>query len=100
MSDTTSKEALSVLARRATEALLLQQPVSVFHDVGWERDGFPLPIKREQPLPDGSVMQLYRPMAVLEYVQEALSGEIAAKRMRDRKAAEKSQEEGASDSVR
>lgn len=75
------------LARRATEALLEQKPLTVHHEPGWERDGFPLPIKRMPALPSGFVVQDYRPMAVLEYVQEVLSGELAARKARDRKAA-------------
>lgn len=74
------------LAHEATHALLQQQPLSVRHEKGWERDGFPLPITRGKPLPDGAVVQDYRPMAILEYVQEVLSGELAARKARDRKA--------------
>ncbi len=74
------------LARKATEAMLEQKALTVRHEPGWERDGFPLPMKRRPALHDGSVVQDYRPMAVLEYVQEVLSGEIAARRARDRKA--------------
>ena len=73
------------LARKATEAMLEQKALTVRHEPGWGRDGFPLPIKRMPPLTDGSVVQDYRPMAILEYVQEVLSGELAARRARDRK---------------
>lgn len=77
---------LHSLARQATEALLAQKPLTVRHEAGWERDGFPLPIKRMPTLADGVVVQDYRPLAVLEYAHEVLSGEIAAKKIRDRKA--------------
>ncbi|HEX8350520.1 MAG TPA: hypothetical protein VF598_11200 [Hymenobacter sp.] len=68
-----------LLANQATHHLLQQQPMSVTHPADWKRDGFPLPIKRMPADADGTTTQEYRPMAVLEYVQEFLSGEIAAK---------------------
>lgn len=34
------------LARDAAEALLEQKALTVRHEPGWERDGFPLPMKR------------------------------------------------------
>lgn len=74
------------LARDAAEALLEQKALTVRHEPGWERDGFPLPMKRMPALHDGSVVQDYRPIAVLEYVHEVLSGELAARKARDRKA--------------
>jgi hypothetical protein len=81
-----------MLARGATEALLEQKALTVHHKAGWERDGFPLPIKRMPPLSDGSVVQDYRPLAVLEYVQEVLSVEISARKARDRKAKDRDAE--------
>lgn len=71
---------LKELAAQATECLLLQKPVSITHEAGWKRDGFPLPMKRMAAGEDGSVTQQYRPLAVLEYVHEVLSGELAARR--------------------
>lgn len=64
---------LEALAQQATAALLAQKPVTVTHPAGWERDGFPLPIKRMQPSADGSVTQTYRPLVIFEYVHEKLS---------------------------
>lgn len=78
-------EHLASLARSATDALLAQRPVTVHHEPGWERDGFPLPIKRMPALPSGFVVQDYRPLAILEYVHESLSGELAARRARDKR---------------
>ena len=72
------------LAHLATAALLAQTPVTVTHPAGWKREGFPLPMKRQAPDTDGSVSQHYRPLAILEYVNEMLNGEIAARRVRDR----------------
>lgn len=78
---------LRAVARAATEALIEQRPLSVRHEPGWSRDGFPLPMKRQPAAEDGSVTQDYRPLAILEFVQEELSGENAARRARDKKAA-------------
>lgn len=61
------------LAHTATIALLRQEPVTITHPPGWERNGFPLPIKREKPAEDGSVTQNYRPLAILDHVNELLS---------------------------
>jgi hypothetical protein len=74
------------LATLATQQLLIQSSVVVVHSEGWERNGFPLPIKRVAPDSNGTTTQEYRPMAILEYVQEVLSGEVAKRRIRDRKA--------------
>lgn len=79
----------TALAMQAAHYLLKQQPMPVTHAEGWKREGFPLPIKRMIPDADGTITQEYRPMAILEYVQEVLSGEIAARQARDRKALEK-----------
>ena len=80
---------ITELASRATHALLQQVPLEVTHNAGWKREGFPLPIKRMLANAEGLVVQQYRPIAILEYVQEVLSGEIAARQARDRKALEK-----------
>ncbi len=65
---------LGLLAFNATAQLLARAPVTVTHPPGWERDGFPLPIKRMAPAGDGSVTQNYRPLVILEYVEEQLKG--------------------------
>lgn len=77
---------LSALAGRATEHMLSQQPMPITHAAGWERNGLPLPIKRAKPSEDGTTTQYYRPLEILQYVNEVLSGEVAARRVRDRKA--------------
>lgn len=77
---------LKTLARQAVEQLLLQRPVAVTHAAGWERNGFPLPIKSMPPSANGSTTQDYRPLAILEYVHESLSGDAAKRRASDRKA--------------
>lgn len=74
------------LALQAVHYLLMQRPMGITHQAGWKREGFPLPIKRMAPDADGTTTQEYRPLAILEYVQDVLSGKIAARAMRDRKA--------------
>lgn len=68
------------LANYATACMLIQEPVSIVHPAGWERDGYPLPIKRMPAAENG------RPLAILEYVQEVLSGELAKRKRQDKKA--------------
>lgn len=72
------------LAQQAMEAMLAQQPVTLTHPSGWQRNGFPLPIKREKANEDGSTTQTYRPLAIFEYIQEQLALAAAAERMKDR----------------
>jgi hypothetical protein len=79
----------TALAMQAAHYLLKQKAIPVTHAAGWSRDGFPLPIKRMTADANGETTQEYRPMAILEYVQEVLSGEIAARQARDRNALEK-----------
>lgn len=61
------------LAQKAVNCMLAQVPITVMHPAGWQRDGFPLPIKRVDPSPDGSTTQCYRPIAVLEWVDEKMA---------------------------
>jgi hypothetical protein len=59
------------LIRMASKALLAQHPVAMVLPAGWERPrGFPLPIKAT---PNSNVRE-YRPLAVLEWVNDQLSG--------------------------
>ena len=80
---------LTSLAHEATEALLAQKPVTVKHPPNWQRDGFPLPMVRQKPAVDGSVTQQYRPLAILEYVNDKLINEKAGERMAEWHAKEK-----------
>ena len=68
---------VSSLAHAALEALLTQALVTLTHEPMWERKGFPLPTKRMPANPDGTVTQTYRPLALLEYVDENLRDEAA-----------------------
>ena len=79
---------LKSLASSATEALLNQHLVEITHLPDWERNGFPLPFKRRPKSPDGSVTQEYRPLALLEYVDECLRDAAARESKRARQAAE------------
>jgi hypothetical protein len=82
-----TKERLRWLAESAVLGILTRTTVLVTRDANCEREGFPLPIKRNKmPNPDGTITQEYRPMAILEYVDDVLSGELAARKARDRKA--------------
>lgn len=71
---------LEVLTNLAAQCILNQEPVVITNPPGWERNGFPLPIKRNKAAADGSVTQEYRPMAILEYVNDVLSGELSSRR--------------------
>lgn len=92
---TADDKALHNLARRAAEALLSQKPLAVAHEPGWLRDGFPLPIKRNKTTNEsGTIVQDYRPLAILEYVDDVLSGGLGARRQR---AAKQKKEESGDD---
>ncbi len=72
------------LANYATHALLNQTLLEVVHFDGKEPFGFPLPVKKNQLSPDGTLMQYYRPLEVLEYVHACLGGEIASRQAKKR----------------
>lgn len=75
------------LAESAVIAILHRTTVSVTRDASCEREGFPLPIKRNKiPNADGTITQEYRPLAILEYVDEACSGELASRLAKERAA--------------
>ena len=60
------------LANLATDHLIRQEPLKIIHAPGWQRNGLPLPIKRMAPDEDGTTTQFYRPLGILEYVNEML----------------------------
>lgn len=71
------------LAQHALECLLAQKPVIVAQGSNWKRPpGFPLPQQKTR----GDAQQPYRPLAILEYVNDTLAGTIKADRLRDRHA--------------
>lgn len=86
-----TKERLRLLATAAVAAIFQRTTVSVTRAADCDREGFPLPIKRNKaPNVDGTITQEYRPMAILEYVEEACSGELASRLAKER-AAQKAQ---------
>lgn len=72
---------LRSLAEDALEKLFAQKNVTIKHLPDWKRDGFPLPIKREKAAADGTVTQTYRPLAILEFVNEKLANEVTGARI-------------------
>lgn len=79
----------TALVNQAAAALLARTTVTVTHPPGWVRDGFPLPIKRQKADVFGSVTQDYRPLAILEYVNDKLNGDAAGERMAEWRADQK-----------
>lgn len=73
-------EHLTALAALATDCLVAQMPVTITRHITVERKGFPLPMRRVQPDADGNVTQDYRPLAVLEWVDDTLVAAAKAER--------------------
>jgi hypothetical protein len=87
---------LRTLALAATNAMLNRDTVSWSHHASEARPEYwPLPIKREPAGPDGLVTQKYRPIALLEYVEDRLAAKDAAERQRSRTIAQGGEEGGA-----
>lgn len=82
-----TKHALHELAHLAVANLLDQTPVIITRHKDAPRNGMPLPIKKVAPNQDGYVTQEYRPLAILEYVNDVLSGDLARRQAKERKAA-------------
>lgn len=78
-------EALRELAYRAVTGMFEQKPVTITRHKDEPRNGMPLPIKRMEPDADGNVTQQYRPLAILEYINDVLSGELASRQAKQRK---------------
>ena len=67
---------LHAYASLALGALLKREPVVLTHEPGWQRpEGWPLPGVKGELGPDGSRTNQYRPIAILEYVDYALTKE-------------------------
>lgn len=75
------QEYLTAVGTRATACLLAQMPVTITRHVTVERKGFPLPMRRMPPDTDGNVTQDYRPLAVLEWVNDTLVAAAKADRL-------------------
>ena len=84
----TTEHALHELAHLAVTHLLDQTPVVITRHKDAPRNGMPLPIKKVAPNQDGYVTQEYRPLAILEYVNDVLSGKAARRQAKMRKAAQ------------
>lgn len=82
-----TEHALHELAHLAVAHLLDQTPVVITRHKDAPRNGMPLPIKKVAPNQDGYVTQEYRPLAILEYVNDILSGDLARRQAKERKAA-------------
>lgn len=93
-----TEHALHELAHLAVAHLLDQTPVVITRHKDAPRNGMPLPIKKVAPNQDGYVTQEYRPLAILEYVNDVLSGDLARRQAKERKAA-LTQEQGGSDAA-
>lgn len=91
-----TEHALHELAHLAVAHLLDQTPVVITRHKDAPRNGMPLPIKKVAPNQDGYVTQEYRPLAILEYVNDVLSGDLARRQTKERKAA-LAQEQGGND---
>lgn len=75
----------AALVAMASTALLAQEPVRMTLPDDWIRPrNFPLPIKKT----DGAVRE-YRPLAILEWVNDELSGANASAEARKRNAEKK-----------
>lgn len=78
------------LAEAAVLGIFQRTTVSVTRAADCDREGFPLPIKRNKiPNADGTITQEYRPLAILEYVDEACGGELASRLAKERAAGKK-----------
>lgn len=89
MTDMT-QDRLRHLAASAVLAIFRRTTVSVTRAENCAREGFPLPVKRNKiPNADGTITQEYRPLAILEYVDEACSGELASRLAKERAAEKK-----------
>lgn len=80
-----TQQELAELGGKALGCLLEQKPVTITRHKDEPRNGMPLPIKRMEPDGDGNVTQQYRPLAILEYINDVLSGELASRQAKQRK---------------
>jgi len=78
-------EALRELAYRAVTGMFEHKPVTITRHKDEPRNGFPLPLKKREPDEHGHITQDYRPMAILEYINDVLSGELASRQAKARR---------------
>ena len=83
---------LEQLAHEATACLLAQTPLTMMPPAERPRN-FPLPVvKAKSPDGRGRLVQKYRPLAILEYVNAVLSGAVAAREAKERAKAQAKEE--------
>jgi len=80
-----NNEVLRELAYRAVTGMFEHKPVTITRHKDEPRNGLPLPLKKQDPDDQGYITQEYRPMAILEYVNDALSGELARRQAKARR---------------
>ena len=76
---------IQLLANGAVNHLLRNAYMSITLRNGQQPKGFPQPIKRVRG--SGDITQEYRPLAVLEFVQDMVTKEAAQRAAADKKAA-------------
>ena len=66
--------------------------MTIIHEPKYIRDQFPLPVKRMKVSDDGTTTQQYRPIAILEFINEQLLNASQAKMSTERHAKKKLEE--------
>lgn len=74
------------LANSALSHLLKNTPMPITLRDGKQPKGFPLPIKRVRG--EGDITQEYRPLAILDYVQDVVNAEALAHEAEEKAKAE------------
>lgn len=70
-----AQDSVQLLATGAANYILRNLPMPITLRGGERPEGFPLPLKRVHG--EGDITQEYRPLAILEWVQDVVSGEVA-----------------------
>lgn len=90
MSKYYAQDDIQLLANGAANCIVRNAAMPITLRGGERPDGFPLPIKRVRS--DGDITQDYRPLAILEYIQDVVSGEVARRAAAKKSKAEKQEE--------
>lgn len=75
MSKYYAQDDILLLANGATNCIVRNAAMPITLRGGERPKGFPLPIKRVRG--EGDITQEYRPLAILEWIQDLVSGEVA-----------------------
>lgn len=81
-----AQDDLRMLAIGAANCILRNMHMPITLRGGEQPKGFPLPVARARG--EGDITQDYRPLAILEFVQDAVREEASQKAAADKKAAE------------